>query len=96
MAPEQFTVLNKLFMRTSRDPGLRDVLADTDRNWRAFLVPLLERGRDEGAFQTDLNPEAVATVITSTLKGFAFELTLTPERARQTMGQLERWIIRDR
>ena len=91
-APEQFTVLNELFTRASRDKALREVLADTDRRWRAFLVPLLERGKDEGAFRADLDPEAIATVITSTFKGFAFELTLTPERARVAIEQLEHWI----
>lgn len=92
-APEQFTVLSELFMRASRDQGLRDVLADTDRSWQAFLVPLLERGRDEGAFRSDLDAEAAATLITSTFKGFAFELTLTPEGAQRTMDQLERWLV---
>lgn len=94
-APQQFTVINELLVRASRDEKLHKVLADTDMAWRTFLVPLLARGAAEGAFRQDLEPEATATVITSTFKGFAFELTLTPELARKTMDQLERWIIGD-
>ncbi len=91
--PEQFTVLNELLARAARDEKLREVLVTNDKNWQEFLVSLLELGVAEGTFRPDLEPQAVATLIMSTFKGFGFGLTLTPEQAQQSVAQLERWIV---
>lgn len=90
--PEQFAVFNELFLRANRDSTLREVLRTTDENWHGLLVSLLERGVAEGAFRRDLDPQAAATVVMCTFKGFAFDLTLTAQRSQQTVAQLERWI----
>jgi AcrR family transcriptional regulator len=90
--PGRFVVLNELFVRAVRDQEVRNVLAATDLSWRQFLVPLLATGVAQGVFRADLDPEAVAVIITSFFKGLSLHLGLAPAHLSQAVAQLEQWI----
>ncbi len=91
--PDRFIVLNELFVRASRDDEVHRVLSETDVSWHGFLVPLLEAGRADGSFRSDLKPEETAVIITSFFKGLGLQLSLGAERVENALNQLEVWIV---
>lgn len=91
--PEAFIALNELFLRAMRDDEIRRVLASTDLSWHEFLVPLLTEGMQQGVFRADIEPEAVAVIITSFFKGLSTQLNHSQEQVHRAVQQLERWII---
>lgn len=91
--PEQFAVLDELFLRAGRDPEARRLLETADANWLAFLLGVLQDGRAAGEFRNDLDPEATAVLITSFFKGIGFQLAASPSVVRTATAQLERLLV---
>jgi AcrR family transcriptional regulator len=94
--PEAFIALNELFLRAMRDSEVREIMATTDLSWHEFLVPLLRQGVQQEVFRSDIEPEAVAILITGFFKGLSTQLNHSQEQLQQAVAQLEKWIISDK
>ncbi|MCT7351539.1 TetR family transcriptional regulator [Streptomyces sp. 15-116A] len=57
-----------------RDPALREVARDLDRQWKAALTEVIEEGVEAGEF-TCPDPAATALRLTALLDGLAVQLT---------------------
>ncbi|MET9734110.1 TetR/AcrR family transcriptional regulator [Streptomyces sp. NPDC006458] len=69
-----------------REPGLRDVTRDLDRQWKAALTEVIAEGVTAGEFHCP-DPTASALRLTALLDGLAVQLTSYPgavSRARAT------------
>lgn len=58
-----FKVMAELQERAKRDPVIADVIRPMQAFWFAQVAEILERGRHDGSFRADLDPEAAALVV---------------------------------
>lgn len=68
--PEIMLVFSELMERARRDERIAEAILPIKRKWRQILVDLLSEGVSEGAYRKDLDPDAFATVLMSTMIGF--------------------------
>jgi AcrR family transcriptional regulator len=92
--PELFTVLGELAMRVYRDDAIARIFRQTDDPWFAKLRELVARGVAQGCLDPGLQPEWVAALVISAIKGLCFPSVAPsrPERIDQTFRQLEQWL----
>lgn len=86
-------VLGELALRAPRDPVIAKIVGDDDA-WHRKLRDLLHRGVEQGCFDPSLDPDDVAALMISAIKGVSLPTvaSLRPERVDQTFRQLERWL----
>jgi AcrR family transcriptional regulator len=68
--PEIMLVFSELMERARRDERIADAILPLKKKWRQMLVDLLSEGVSEGAYRKDLDPDAFATVLMSSMIGF--------------------------
>jgi AcrR family transcriptional regulator len=68
--PEIMLVFSELMERARRDERIADAILPLKKKWRQMLVDLLSEGVREGAYRKDLDPDAFATVLMSSMIGF--------------------------
>ena len=68
--PEIMLVFSELMERARRDERIAEAILPIKKKWRQMLVDLLSEGVTEGAYRQDLDPDAFATVLMSTMIGF--------------------------
>lgn len=68
--PEIMLVFSELMERARRDERIGAAILPLKMKWRKMLVELLSEGVSEGAYRPDLDPDAFATVLMSTMVGF--------------------------
>lgn len=68
--PEIMLVFSELMERARRDERIADAILPLKKKWRQMLVDMLSEGVSEGAYRKDLDPDAFATVLMSTMIGF--------------------------
>ena len=68
--PEIMLVFSELMERARRDERIAEAILPIKKKWRQMLVDLLTEGVTEGAYRPDLDPDAFATVLMSTMIGF--------------------------
>jgi AcrR family transcriptional regulator len=68
--PEIMLVFSELMERGRRDERIAEAILPVKKKWRQILVELLSEGVSEGAYRADLDPDAFATVLMSTMIGF--------------------------
>lgn len=68
--PEIMLVFSELMERARRDERIAEAILPIKKKWRQMLVDLLSEGVSEGAYRQDLDPDAFATVLMSTMIGF--------------------------
>ena len=68
--PEIMLVFSELMERARRDERIAEAILPIKKKWRQMLVELLSEGVTEGAYRQDLDPDAFATVLMSTMIGF--------------------------
>jgi AcrR family transcriptional regulator len=68
--PEIMLVFSELMERARRDERIAEAILPLKKKWRQMLVDLLSEGVSEGAYRPDLDPDAFATVLMSTMIGF--------------------------
>jgi AcrR family transcriptional regulator len=68
--PEIMLVFSELMERARRDERIADAILPLKKKWRQMLVDLLSEGVSEGAYRRDLDPDAFATVLMSSMIGF--------------------------
>lgn len=60
---ERFKVMAELQERAKRDPAIADVVRPMQAFWFAQVAEVLRRGRDDGSFRPDVDPEAGALLV---------------------------------
>jgi AcrR family transcriptional regulator len=68
--PEIMLVFSELMERARRDERIAEAILPIKKKWRQMLVDLLSEGVTEGVYRQDLDPDAFATVLMSTMIGF--------------------------
>jgi AcrR family transcriptional regulator len=67
--PELFAVMGELALRARRDRAIATIVRETDTVWQTMLAALLRRAAKEGAIDAATDPNDLAGLIVSTLKG---------------------------
>lgn len=68
--PEIMLVFSELMERARRDERIAEAILPIKKKWRQMLVDLLSEGVTEGAYRQNLDPDAFATILMSTMIGF--------------------------
>ncbi len=93
--PEVFVVMNELTLRSLHDPTIREQLQWLEKGWHAYLERILRRGREQGLFRADLEPEHMATLLILLFKGTALHALTNPEAVDfdRLRAEVEHWLI---
>lgn len=93
-SPETHVVLFELYLRSLRDPTLRDILETLDAAWRRHIEAYLTEGVQQGAFRPDLDVPAAAASVMVFVKGSIWQSMTNPQAfpADRVYAQIERWI----
>jgi AcrR family transcriptional regulator len=76
---DTYIVLFELYMRSLRDPQIREMLRGMDAGWREHLESLLSAGVRAGEFPPDLDIHTTSAVLIAFSKGMALQLFSDPE-----------------
>ncbi|HEY7092555.1 MAG TPA: TetR/AcrR family transcriptional regulator [Ktedonobacterales bacterium] len=77
--PDTYIVLFELYMRSLRDPRIRQMLRDLDARWREHLESFLIAGVDTRDFPPDLDIHTTSAVLIAFSKGMAMQLLSDPD-----------------
>ena len=90
--PELFAVMGELMLRATRDKSLAGIIAKMHDYWHGTLRTMLRGARDDGALPGEIDPDGMAAVIVSTLKGVYLlpARSAPPEAFDKSLRQLER------
>jgi AcrR family transcriptional regulator len=76
--PDTYIVLFELYMRSLRDPRIRQMLRELDAHWRGHLESFLVAGVRAGEFPPDLDIHATSALLVTFMKGVAMQLLSDP------------------
>jgi AcrR family transcriptional regulator len=68
--PETMQVFSELMERARRDERIAEAILPLKRAWRQMLVDMLTEGVRDGDYRQDMDPDACATLVMSTMIGF--------------------------
>jgi AcrR family transcriptional regulator len=68
--PEVMLVFSELMERARRDERIGAAIFPLKHRWRETLIELLRDGVTDGAFRPDIDPDAAASMIMSSMIGF--------------------------
>jgi AcrR family transcriptional regulator len=88
--PEIMLVFSELMERARRDERIAEAILPLKKKWRQILVDLLSEGVSEGAYRQDLDPDAFATVLMSTMIGFCRNRHKEPGSYERLVAELQR------
>ncbi len=74
-------ILAEAMVKGSRDPKFRSWSRDAARRFRGLILERLQRGRDAGEIDADLDLEAMALVLAALLDGLLFHHLVDPKLA---------------
>jgi AcrR family transcriptional regulator len=74
-------ILAEAMVKGTRDPKFRSWSRNAARRFRALILQRLERGRDAGEIDADLDLEATALVLAALLDGLLFHHLVDPKLA---------------
>jgi AcrR family transcriptional regulator len=77
--PDTYIVLFELYMRSLRDPLIREMLSEMDARWREHLESFLVAGARSGEFPADLDIHTTSAVLIAFSKGIAMQLLSDPD-----------------
>ena len=72
-------VLFELYMRSLRDPQIREMLSEMDARWREHLESFLVAGVRSGEFPADQDIHTTSAVLIAFSKGIAMQLLSDPD-----------------
>ncbi len=93
--PEMLSVYREFVGRAPRDPAIRKLVQRLHGGWRADIVDTLNRGRNDGSFRADLDLEAVAGIILSTVWGLVAHIFTSKDGFNAGSHQLRKWLVAD-
>ena len=88
--PEIMLVFSELMERARRDERIAEAILPIKKKWRQILVDLLSEGVSEGAYRKDLDPDAFATVLMSSMIGFCRNRHKEPGAYERLVAELQR------
>jgi AcrR family transcriptional regulator len=91
---ELWAVSSEVTLRAARDEAIGEMMRHADDQWFGFLRGLVARGVARGCLASSLQPDGVAAVVISSIRGLSMPAVGVsgPERVDQTIDQLEQWI----
>ncbi|HEV2415687.1 MAG TPA: TetR/AcrR family transcriptional regulator [Candidatus Dormibacteraeota bacterium] len=90
--PELGAVMTELALRATRDPAIRKFLDAMYAQWHDSVRGLLKRAARDGHLRADLDSDATAALIVTTLNGIAVPQMGDPRRGDLALRELERWL----
>jgi AcrR family transcriptional regulator len=94
--PTPFVALGEFFLRAGRHPKLAAILRELDDGWTGFFVSILTQGQKDGAFRPDIDPAAVARILTAYMRGTRVPVQDGGAALAREHAQLEAWIAAPR
>jgi len=91
--PDLFKVMGELALRAARDRGMAEILSKMNDVWYSTLRTLLRRAVESGSVAKTVDPEDMAALIVSMLKGIYLlpaSASADPGRLEQPLRQMER------
>jgi AcrR family transcriptional regulator len=94
--PEMFVVLTELHLRSQRDPAVSDLLKRLDEGWHAHIASIYREGVAQQAFNPDLDPDTVASLLIALIKGLSIQATsqLDHLESNRIYKTVENWLSR--
>jgi AcrR family transcriptional regulator len=85
---------SEVAIRAGRDPVIGEVVQNGQRHWFGYVSELVARGVAERALTPDLQPDRVASVLISAMRGLSMPIATSDraDRIEQTFDQLEEWL----
>ncbi|MEO6015165.1 MAG: TetR/AcrR family transcriptional regulator [Devosia sp.] len=90
--PEIMLVFSELIERARRDERIGAAILPLKKKWRQILVDLLTEGVSEGSYRTNLDPDACATMLMSTMIGFCRNRHKDSSAYERLVAELQRAI----
>ncbi len=90
--PEVMLVFSELMERARRDDRIAEAILPMKRRWRQMLVDILSEGVSDGAYRPDLDPEAAASIVMSSMIGFCRSPHKHPDAFDRLVEELQRAI----
>ena len=87
--PQLGTVMSELALRSRRDAAVRKIVNEMFDTWQAAMRGLLRRAAREGKLRSELNTDAVASMIIGTLMASTLPQMHERGRGAQAVRQLE-------
>ena len=90
--PELGAVMAELALRSVRDERIGSILNEMYDLWLQTVRGLLRRAVREGGLKAELDSDAVAALIVSTLTSLTLPVMADPNRGDRALRQLELWL----
>ncbi len=90
--PEVATVMGELALRSTRDKAIASIMDQVYEYWHTTMRGLLRRAVREGGAAPELNSDAVASLIITTLTAATLPSLRNSNRSDQALKQLEKWL----
>lgn len=75
-----------------RDPAVRSVVLENDKRWKDFLIKILKEGIQRKEFYARLDPDSVAEVIVSLVRGLSVTTAGGAQAMERPLRQLRTWL----
>lgn len=92
VSPDILAVYREMVARAPRDPAIRALVERLHDGWRTGIVNALNSGQKDGTFRTDINPEAAAGLILSTVWGLVSQIFTSPDDLSAAVRELISWL----
>jgi AcrR family transcriptional regulator len=90
--PELGAVMAELALRSVRDRSINGILDEMYKLWHSTMRGLLRRAAMEGKVRPELDSDAAAALIISTVTSLTLPVMRDPSRGDRAVRQLERWL----
>jgi AcrR family transcriptional regulator len=90
--PEMLAVYREFVGRAPRDPVIKKLVHRLHADWQTDIVKTLNRGRDDGSFRADLDSEAAARIILSTVWGLVAYIFPSKDDFTAGFHELMKWL----
>ena len=90
--PEVATVMGELALRSTRDKSIASIMEKMYEYWHTTMRGLLRRAVREGGAPPELDSDAVASLIITTLTATTLPSLRSSNRSDQAFRQLEKWL----
>lgn len=89
---EVATVMGELALRSTRDKSIASIMEKMYEYWHTTMRGLLRRAVREGGARPELDSDAVASLIITTLTATTLPSLRSSNRSDQAFRQLEKWL----
>lgn len=90
--PETMLVFSELMERARRDDRIAAAILPMKRKWRQMLIDMLTEGVRDGAYRPDMDADACATILMSSMIGFCRSRLKDPGAYERLVAELQRAI----